>query len=777
MFRTGICLLLLFGAGSTLAQTGKHCQHSLYGVVTDSETLEPLLYANVVISDLEKGALTGQNGEFRIEGLCDGPVRVTVSHIGCETTEYEVTIREDTHFDIQLPHSAAHDTVHIHDDHPDPKPTQAEDKLTGPELEKLKGKQLGDALSELAGVTALQTGPSIFKPMIHGLHSNRVLVLNNGIRQEGQQWGSEHGPEIDPFIASELKVVKGANSVRYGPDAIAGVVLVEPAPLRDTAGIGGRLDLVGMSNGRMGATSGMLEGNFARLPAFGWRIQGTLKRGGDMHTPDYNLDNTGLREYNFSAAAGWQTARYGLDVFYSQFNTDLGIYAGAHIGNLTDLQLAMERDTPLVVSPFSYEIRRPFQHIEHELTKVRGYLRTGAAGKLSLTYARQYNLRQEYDSHRRGSAGTDAPPELHYEITTHSGDIVWESEKFGDLKAQVGLSGITQANTYDGFFFIPNFRSYGGGGFLILRLVKLRWELEAGVRNDYKHLQIWMWENGSLISPEFDWSNFNGTVGGLVRVSPHLSLHANVGTAWRPPAVNELFSDGLHHGAAAVEIGDRSLVPEQALNSIVTAKYKGHDKLRGELSLYYNYIHNYIYLQPVFPATLTIRGAFPTFRYSQVDATFAGADLSMAWKFVPSMMLEGKASVLRARNRTADEFLVLMPADRFEARLTYTFPDSRHLKDPFLTLGGSFTRRQNRVEPDSDYSPPPDAYGLLNLEAGTALAFGKQTINVGFGVYNVLNTRYRNYLNRFRYFTDEPGRNFSLRLSVPFDMKLSRKPS
>ncbi|MEM7040154.1 MAG: TonB-dependent receptor plug domain-containing protein, partial [Bacteroidota bacterium] len=356
----------------------------------------------------------------------------------------EIDIQEDTHFDIQLPHSKAHDTVHIHDKHPDPKPTQGESTLTEEELEKLKGKQLGEALREIAGVDALQTGPSIFKPMIHGLHSNRVLVLNNGIRQEGQQWGSEHGPEIDPFIANELTVVKGANGVRYGPDAIAGVVLVEPAPLRDSAGIGGRVDLVGMSNGRMGATSGMLEGNFARLPAFAWRVQGTLKRGGDMHTPDYNLTNTGLREYNFSAAAGWQKERYGVDVFYSQFNTDLGIFAGAHIGNLTDLQLAIERDTPLIANPFSYEIKRPYQHIEHELTKVRSWLETGEAGKLSLTYARQYNLRQEFDTHTLGIAPGTNPPQLHYEITSHLAELVWEHEKWKGLKGQVGVMGQTQ---------------------------------------------------------------------------------------------------------------------------------------------------------------------------------------------------------------------------------------------------------------------------------------------------------------------------------------------
>ena len=164
------------------------------------------------------GAVTGMNGEFRITGLCDGPDTLTVSHIGCDTQDYGVVIEENTHFDIQLPHSQSHmDTVHIHDKHPDPKPTQSESSLSGKDLDKAAGKSLGEALKDLSGVNALQTGPSIFKPMIHGMHSNRIVIMNNGVRQESQQWGSEHAPEIDPFTATKLTVVKGANGVRYGP--------------------------------------------------------------------------------------------------------------------------------------------------------------------------------------------------------------------------------------------------------------------------------------------------------------------------------------------------------------------------------------------------------------------------------------------------------------------------------------------------------------------------------------------------------------------------------
>lgn len=207
---------------------GKHCNHAVYGIVTDSETMEPLVYAKVFFNSVGKGAITGLNGEYRITGLCDGGDTLTVSHIGCGTTMYLVNIEENTHFDVSLPHSQSHetDTVHIHDKHPDPKPTQSESSISGKELEKLAGKSLGEALKGIAGVNALQTGPSIFKPVIHGMHSNRIVIMNNGVRQESQQWGSEHAPEIDPFTATKLSVVKGAAGVRYGPDAIAGVILV-----------------------------------------------------------------------------------------------------------------------------------------------------------------------------------------------------------------------------------------------------------------------------------------------------------------------------------------------------------------------------------------------------------------------------------------------------------------------------------------------------------------------------------------------------------------------
>lgn len=764
-----LCIAALLMALTVQAQPGgHHCNHALYGVVTDSETLEPLVYAKVELRGAGKGALTGLNGEFRIEGLCDGPDTLRVSHIGCGVQDFAVVIAENTHFDVQLPHSQSHlDTVHIHDRHPDPKPTQGESSLSGKDLEKVAGKSLGEALKDLAGVSALQTGPSIFKPVIHGMHSNRIVVMNNGVRQESQQWGSEHAPEIDPFTATKLTVVKGANGVRYGPDAIAGVVLVEPGPLRDSAGISGSLNLVGMSNGWMGAAAGIVEGRFQRLMPLAWRLQGTLKRGGNTHSPDYILANTGLREANGSAAVGWTKERYGIEAYYSHFSNDIAIFAGSHIGNLTDLQTAIASDTPLVSGVFDYTIGRPYQHIVHDLAKLKFWAETGHVGNLSTTFAYQHNLRQEFDNHRSAAAEPDAP-QLSYKISTYSGEVLWEHNKFKDFKGMIGLTGQTQVNEYAGFFFIPNFLNYNIGPFLLERLVKLRWELEAGLRYDYRWNQIWMWQGGEIISPQKSWRNFSGSLGGLVRVNEHISLHGNIGSAWRPPSMNELYSRGLHHGSASYEIGDTALQQERAYNSALSMRYEGHGKFNCELGVYYNYIEDFIYQEPVQPATLTIRGAFPTFRYKQVDARFAGVDAAFAWNVADHLRWTGKASIVRAQNLTLDLPLIQIPADRFESGLSYEFHGGKYVHEPSVSVGGVFTRHQNRYPAGVDYADPPPAWFLLNAEVAATVFLGQFTMDLSLGGYNLTNTRYREYMNRFRYYADEMGRNISLRIRIPF---------
>lgn len=767
-----LCLLVLFSSVTDVAVA--QCVYKLHGRVVDADTREPLSFSNVVIIETQSGAATDENGNYVLTDICEGSYTVRVSHLTCESKEFKVRITSNTKRDFELPHR--HNElleICIVEEKQREVSTVAFMEVSGRELDKMRGQPLADALSNVAGVTALKTGSSISKPVIHGLQGNRVLILNNGIRQEGQQWGNEHAPEIDPFIAKLLTVIKGAGSVRYGSDAVAGVVLVEPDALPSVPGIGGELNLVGFSNNREGVVSAIMEQNLSKLPSLSWRLQGTIKKGGNTRTPDYWLKNTGYREQNFSATAGWSKPKYGAEIFYSQFNSEIGIFTGSHIGNLTDLENAFNSNEPAEPSGFTYKIDRPSQNAEHELTKAKIWLLTGNSGKLSVTYARQYNLRFEFD---RGKPLNDSlaalnEPDLTYEITTHTADVVWEHNNIGGLQGITGISGMYQANTFEGRMFIPNYENYTAGIFLIERWKRNKLQIETGLRYDIKLLNVYMRRNTEVEEIPYSYNQLSATAGFLYDLLPHARLSFNAGTGWRAPGVNEMYSNGLHHGAAAVEIGDINLKEEKSINLIAGINIHDHHRYKAEAAVYFNTFTNFIYLQPVLPPTLTIRGAFPTFRYRQADAFLYGADFMFEYNLGKSWSADASLMLVRADNRSEGGFIPGMPSDRFSYGLKRKFKSFKNAKEMYVSADVRHVMRQTRLPDESDYIAPPAGYALVELEVGGEITIGKQPVWITLSVANLFNEKYRDYLNRYRYFADDEGRNVILKIKIPFSFK------
>ena len=312
-----VCLLV-FGVGSLAFS--QDCRLSIRGRIMDENSVDALDGANVVLVETEQNVQTDSKGRFVLSNVCAGKVTLAITHIGCETSLFSFQLNGDTTLRVKLNHKEEHlNEVEVMQHRKESHVTQQVEQLEGAELRKLKGLTLGETLSKLPGVTTLNTGATISKPVIHGLHSNRVLILNNGVRQESQQWGTEHAPEIDPFIAKRITVVKGANSLRYGSDAIGGVILIDPAALPTAPGIGGEFNTAVYSTNAEVNLSGILEGNHAKLAPLSWRVQGTFRRGGNARTPNYWLKNTGVQEGNFSVAGGWKKSNYGVEVFYSFF--------------------------------------------------------------------------------------------------------------------------------------------------------------------------------------------------------------------------------------------------------------------------------------------------------------------------------------------------------------------------------------------------------------------------------------------------------------------------
>jgi iron complex outermembrane receptor protein len=796
----GVCLFV-FVSFHLQAQT---CTLELSGTVTASNG-ETLPGASIVLQPGGRGTTADAEGRFRLVSLCPGTYTIAVQFVGYQTVRTAIGLQrnETIAFRLELDVTELKEVVvEEHLQHTEHATNYA--VISEKQLHELAGKTLGESLRDIAGVNTVQAGPGIFKPVIHGVHGQRVLILNHGIRQEGQQWGAEHAPEIDPFLASNIVVIKDASAIKYGTDAIGGVIVVNPPSLPESPGLGGSMNTVFQSNGRSGVVSGMLEGGINNHNGWGWRVQGTAKRSGDFHTPDYNLTNTGIREMDFSAAAGYHASKFGVEAFVSRFQSTIGILKGTAISNLDDLERAMEREPPQFTSRFSYAIDEPRQEVSHTLVKLNGHMDV-PNGQLRLQYGFQQNNRQEYDI-RVGNLSR--LPAIDLQLFTHSLDAEWERTMRTNQSWSIGVNTMYQDNNNvygtQRIPFIPNFTALSGGLFSITKWSLRQWTIDVGARYDFRFYKVSGYDyKNSLYRDQLNFHNVSATVGGTYRVNKRNVWSLSVNNAWRPPHVAELYSLGTHQSAAAIEYGlllndqtnevmdinDVSFRNEQALKVVTGYSHSG-DKWQWEVTGYANYIRNYIYLKPT-GVTKNVRGTYPYFRYTQTDALFTGLDISASYALAPNWRTGLQGSLLHASDVTNHDYLVFIPPNRFHVSLRYEKPVWSALSDVYAELKLMYVARQTRAprtitprafreasetETDPlngsdrafDFMAAPTDYALVQAAMGVSLKREKIKYDIRLAADNVLNTAYREYTNRFRYYADEIGRNFIISIKTTF---------
>lgn len=760
------------------------CNFRLSGHVEDADTKEKLYAATVLLKELNKEITTDENGDFAFTQLCAGEYTLHISHVSCDPVEQKIKLDRNRHQDIFLDHARKTLGAVVVEAQKGIPNTGFKQELSGQTLDETKGLSLAQALSKLNGVSLLQTGSTVSKPVIHGLHSNRILTINNGVRQEGQQWGNEHAPEIDPFIADKLTVIKGVDELKYGSDAIAGVIIVNPKPLRHTPGYYGELNTGYFTNDRQYYASALFEQQLKKIPAFSYRVQGTFKKAANIRTPGYRLNNTALQEANFSVTAGWKKQDYDIETFYSQFNTQIGIFTGSHMGNLTDLKNAIAADKPndLYLGDNTYTIGRPYQDVTHRLFKVKSNIKSGF-GKFHVQFAAQHNRRQEYDivrdAERKGA-------QMRLAVLTLTEDISWDHPTSGNFNGTVGVSAMQQDNSYGGRYFIPAYTSSTIGGYWIEKWSKHQWEIQGGVRYDYKNINTIRYPyNSDPLSYNFNYSTIGASLNTIYKIQDHLKINLGITLATRAPYVNELLSDGIHQGTGFYETGfiDRNTVtipdvkPEQSFNIMAGMSFSNtSNTFSAELTLYNNIINHFIYLQPSPGDTMvTVAGTFLQARWKQTDARLTGADLSLNYQLFKPVTFSSRTSILRAYNRMLNDWQIGMPADRTTLEATYDFKDKGAFSKTYVSVETPFVFKQTRVPDESkhgvqDYKAPPAGYVLVNLNASTTIRLGKHVpVTIGLSVRNLLNKSYREYMNSFRYFTDEMGRNIGIRLRIPLE--------
>lgn len=753
----------------------QNCSLKLFGSVSDKDTKEKLAAATIAIAADNKNAISKPDGSFMIDGLCAGIHLVTITHVNCEPLTISITLTGDTAVSILLPHHANQlKEVTIVSETKKELSTIATTEMKATALFQQSGQSLGETLKNLPGLNSIQTGPTLSKPVIHGMHSNRVLILNNGVRQEGQQWGTEHAPEIDPFIANKISVIKGAGSVRYGSDAIVGVILVEPKTLAPQRSLEGEVNLVGGTNGRALGTSALLEGKIKSklLDSINWRVQGTLKKAGNFKTADYYLKNSGATEADFSVATNFKKEHYGGEIYYSEFHNKVGIFEGSHVGNVSDLYAAFARSKPITPSFFSYDINRTYQNINHNLLKASAYYAFKNAGKLEAVFSYQKNLREEYDIDLPYTSDPAilALPQVSFKIKTTNLDLIYHFKPKNNFSGSVGITGTTQSNVFKGLrYLVPNFRNYTGGVYAIGKYTQGKWLLEAGARYDYRWLKTYQLNVNTLVpfSTLNIFKNVTATVGSTYRLNHQFSFSANAGTAWRAPSINELFINGIHLSAASYERGDSLLTSERSYNFSLSAKYES-EKLFVEIAPYNSIINGYIYAKPILQPITLISGTFPYFKYTQQNVNLSGVDAELQYKFLAQVSFNSKTTIVRGWNKSINDWLIFMPADRFSNGIKYEIAGAGKLKNVYAAIENVTVSTQTRVPPNSDYVAPPKGYSIFNFNAGFELPARSKRLLADIAITNLTNVAYRDYLNKFRYYADDLGINAVLRLKLIF---------
>ncbi len=773
---TGSNRLLIFSVlfASTVF-SGTLFAQSLDGLVVDSQN-NPIPGVQVIVEGTRYGTVTDASGAFRFSDLPPDDYVIAFRFIGFRTARHTVDLRAaDVSVTITLTDEAIEiDEVTVTADGQRQvqltRSSLSVSTLDAADLSDVRGQSLGETLEHLPGITTLTTGPSITKPVIRGLHSDRLVIMNAGVRQEGQQWGGEHAPEIDPFAPDRIEVIRGSAGVEYGVGAIGGVIRIEPRELPDTPGYGGQVTMNGFSNSRQAAGSIHIEGAPSQIKGLGWRVQTSARKAGSSTTPDYVLGNTAYSELNGSLAIGYHRNNLGVETFVSRFATELGIYRGSHISTVEGLLAAIEQDRPPVEYTFSYDIDTPKQIVNHNVFSTKAHWERDAGDVLDIQYGIQQNLREEYDAHAIGSGDPGDRPAFDLELISQTLEVKYRTRPQDRFFSVFGISGMTQGNENNRIgYLIPNFRALTGGifgrGVWSNNIVTL----EAGSRLDYRWFRAFPRENGNSGAFENvvrDFASLSAVAGAIWQFHSAWSVALNGGTAWRPPNMSELYSYGLHHGTAQFEIGDPDLSAEQSINLDATIRHSSR-RVNAELSAYLNRMSNYIHVIPTGEPTVTIRGVFPTFVYQQTDARLAGFDGLVEYSFARFLSAGLSASIVRAVDLDNDLDLINMPADRMHIHTVVALPAGRGLLRNELELGAKFVARQTRFPEGIDYADPPSGYHLLEADYRVQVQAGGTHLDISLGVNNILNESYRDYLSRYRYFADETGRTFILRVRIP----------
>jgi len=785
------------------------------GRVTDGTTGEGLPGADVVFADLKLGAATGADGRFSFNNLPRGRFTVQIRSLGYNTVTQTVDTGAGQPLDVKLTTASTEigqvvvtGVSQATELRRSPIPTVVVDRTR---LNQTSATNIVEALAHTPGISQISTGPAIGKPVIRGLGYTRVITLNNGAKQEGQQWGDEHGIEIDEFSIDRAEVIKGPGSLLYGSDAMAGVVnFVAADPVaegRITGGVAANYQ----TNNRQQGYSLFNAGN---LNGLNWMVRGTTKIAGNYRNRyDGPVFNSGFREYDGNGYVGLNKSWGYSHLTFSSFNQKIGFQDGSRdrqTGRFLHNVAAGGRVDTLAVTDDEirgYMLYSPFQRINHlRFGTDNNFILGDQGGRLTLQVNYQQSRRREF-----GDVLLPDREGLHFLLRTVDYNVRYFMPEKAGFTTTVGVGGMQQQNQNLGIeFLIPAYQLGDVGAFALTKKSVGRLDLSGGLRYDVRTITA----DRLLLGPDdlpaaagktkfpgfkSTFRNYSGSVGGAFNATDRLTFKANVSRGFRAPNIAELGSNGQHGGTIRYEIGDPNLVAETSLQLDAGVSFVS-DHVSLSVDAFQNRIGNYIFPRRLLKSTgqgdsISAVPAGATkgtgvFKYGQGDARLYGGEVSVDVHPHPLDWLhfENSFSMVRAEqlNQPAGEkYLPFIPADRLHSELRVNFRQVRgtRLGNLYARAAVEYTFAQDRFFSAFNTETGTPDYTLVNAGVGTDLhnAKGATLASVFLTGNNLFDVGYQSHLSRLKYADFNyangrggifnMGRSFGLKLVVPLVFK------
>lgn len=807
-----IVLAFILTSGYAGAQT-------LSGRVYDANSKDPLPGVVIYVPELQASAVTDTGGHYKLSHLPQRAFLVQVTLLGYKSITESIDFASVTKKDFALTESATlgNEVVitgvsQATEQRLNPVPMTSIDHLY---IQQNLYSNAIDAISKVPGVSTVTTGPNVSKPFIRGLGYNRVLTLFDGQRQEGQQWGDEHGIEIDEYSIDRVEVIKGPASLMYGSDALAGVVSIIPTPPAPEGKIiGNFLNEYQTNNGMIG-NSLMFAGN---SKGFNWMVRGSHKMAMDYQNKYDGRDyNTAFRETDASASVGLNKEWGYSHLTFTLFDNLQEIPDGSRdsaTGKFT--KQISEADTIRQIVPDNelntYDISVLHQHVQLYRLYDNSEFLFKKGGKMDLSLGYEGSIRREF------SHPTDPNiAGLYLILNTYNYDVKYHLRTMKGWKPVIGANSMYQVNNSSKGTeaIIPSFNLFDIGGFAEVSKSFSRWELLGGVRYDVRKFNNSAMYTKTDPSTGFDtfvtggdtagaerpfysykttFSGVTGSMGLSYNISDKFVIKANIARGYRAPNIAEISANGVHPGTNFYQLGNLNFKPEFSLQEDVGIDYTS-DKMEFTFDVFNNTISNYIFDEQLLNSkgqdSIIVPG-YSTFKFVASKAQLFGGEASLDIHLTKWLHFENAASLVEGINKgdgvqavtDSTKYLPFIPPFHLVSDLRATFNKAyKHFRHIFAKAEVVYYAAQNHAFLAYGTETQTPGYTLVNSGIGTDITnkAGKTIFTLSFMANNLFDIAYQDHLSRLKYFGYDyathragmynVGRNFGIKLIVPLDLK------